>query len=58
MNHLFIHNCPVCQSKINGDPIVVPEIDPSFEKTIKKKMWKVLLKKIIFFPITGVSAEC
>ena len=50
MNHLYIHNCPVCQSKIDRDPIVVPEIDPSFEKTIKKKMWKGLLKKIRFFP--------
>ena len=50
MNHLYIHNCPVCQSKIDRDPIVVPEVDPSFEKTIKKKMWKGLLKKIIFFP--------
>ena len=28
MNHLYIHNCPVCQSKIDRDPIVVPEIDP------------------------------
>ena len=50
MKQLYIRNCPVCQSKIEGDPIVMPDTDPTFEKTIKKKMWKILLKKIIFFP--------
>ena len=50
MNHLKVHNCPACQSKIEGDPVVTPEMDPSYENNIRKKMWMGLSKKKTFFP--------
>lgn len=50
MHYLKIHNCPTCHSKINSDPVIIPEIDPSFEIAIKKKMWRGLSEKKIFFP--------
>ena len=50
MNHLKAHNCPACQSKIEGDPVVTPEMDPSYENNIRKKMWMGLSKKKTFFP--------
>jgi SAM-dependent methyltransferase len=50
VNYLKIHNCPACQSKIDGNPVVIPEIDPSHKNNIKKKMWKGLSKKKVFFP--------
>ena len=50
MNHLKNHNCPTCQSEIDGNPVIIPEMDASYENSIKKKMWKGLSKKKIFFP--------
>ena len=50
MGDLYLHKCPVCQSKLGAHPAIIPEIDPSFEKKIKKKIWEGFTKSIIFFP--------
>jgi SAM-dependent methyltransferase len=50
MGDLYLHKCPVCQSKLGAHPAIIPEIDPSFEKKIKKKILEGFTKSIIFFP--------
>ena len=50
MGDLYLHKCPACQSKLGKYPIIKPDIDPSFEKKIQKKVWEGFTEDIIFFP--------
>ena len=50
MNKFKVLNCSICQSKINKEPVVTPEVNPITDIKIKKKLWTNLLNKRIFFP--------